>query len=90
MVPMLILIARSAPPGAEATLFAIMASLMNLALSASQLFTEYLNELFRITQHDFSNLGMLMITVTIIGFLPVLALPVLRRTEQLQAIPKTA
>jgi hypothetical protein len=32
---------------------------------------------------------MLMITVTIIGFLPVLALPVLRRTEQLQAIPKT-
>jgi hypothetical protein len=90
MVPMLILIARSAPPGAEATMFAIMASLMNLALSASQLFTEYLNELFRITQHDFSNLGMLMITVTIIGFLPVLALPVLRRTEQLQAIPKTA
>jgi MFS family permease len=90
MVPMLILIARSAPPGAEATMFAIMASLMNLALSASQLFTGYLNELFRITQHDFSNLGMLMITVTIIGFLPVLALPVLRRTEQLQVMARTA
>ncbi len=87
MVPMLILIARSAPPGAEATLFAIMASLMNLALSASQLFTEYLNELFRVTQQDFSNLGVLMITVTIIGLLPLLALPWLRRVERSEAKP---
>ncbi|MFO1206754.1 MAG: hypothetical protein U1E63_13690 [Burkholderiales bacterium] len=82
MVPMLILIARSAPAGAEATMFAIMASWMNLALSASELFSRYLNEVFAVTQADYSNLGMLMITVGIISLLPVLTLPLLRRYER--------
>ena len=86
MVPMLILIARTAPAGAEATMFAIMASLMNLALSASQLFTRYLNDRFQITQADFSNLGMLMITVTAIGLLPLVALPLLRRVEHAEVM----
>ena len=81
MVPMLILIARSAPPGAEATMFAIMASLMNLALSASQLFTRYLNDLFAVTQQDYSNLGRLMIVVGLVNLLPLLALPFLWRAE---------
>jgi hypothetical protein len=81
MVPMLILIARSAPRGAEATMFAIMASWMNLALSASELFTRYLNEAFQVTQADYSNLGALMITATIIGLIPLLAIPLLRRHE---------
>jgi hypothetical protein len=82
MVPMLVLIAKTAPRGAEATMFAIMASLMNLALSASQLFTQYLNDLFAITQQDYSNLGRLMITVSVIGLLPLAALPLLRRHER--------
>lgn len=82
MVPMLILAARAAPPGGEATLFAIMASLMNLALSASQLFTGYLNSAFQISQDQFSNLGTLMITVALIGLLPLLSLPALRRSER--------
>lgn len=81
MVPMLVLIARTAPAGAEATMFAIMASLMNLALSASELFTRYLNEFFAVTQEDYSRLGRLMITVMVIGLVPLLALPVLRRHE---------
>jgi hypothetical protein len=81
MVPMLILIAKSAPPGAEATMFAIMGSLMNLALSASELFTRYLNDAFAVSQEDYSNLGKLMICVGLIGTLPLLALPVLRRAE---------
>jgi hypothetical protein len=81
MVPMLALIARTAPPGAEATMFAIMASLMNLALSASELFTRYLNTAFAVTQEDYSNLGRLMIVVGVIGLLPLLALPLLRREE---------
>jgi MFS family permease len=85
MVPMLILIARSAPPGAEATMFAIMASLMNLALSASQLFTEYLNDAFAVTQADYSGLGRLMITVGLIGLVPLLAMPLLRREERTAA-----
>jgi hypothetical protein len=81
MVPMLILMAKTAPRGAEATMFAIMASLMNLALSASQLFTEYLNEAYAVTQSDYSNLGRLMVTVGLVGLLPLLVLPLLRREE---------
>jgi MFS family permease len=82
MVPMLVLIARSTPPGGEATMFAIMASLMNLALSASELFTRYLNSWYHVTQADYANLGRLMITVTIIGLVPLGALPMLRRQER--------
>jgi MFS family permease len=81
MVPMLALIARTAPRGAEATMFAIMASLMNLALSASELFTRYLNSFFAVTQEDYSGLGRLLIVVGVIGLLPLLALPLLRREE---------
>jgi hypothetical protein len=81
MVPMLVLIARTAPRGAEATMFAIMASLMNLALSASELFTRYLNSAFDVTQADYSSLGRLMITVGALGLVPLLALPLLRRQE---------
>ncbi len=82
MVPMLVLIAKSAKPGAEATTFAIMASLMNLALSASELFTGYLNDAFAVTQQDYSNLGVLMITVAVLGLLPLAGLPLLRSTEK--------
>jgi len=81
MVPMLVLIARTAPRGAEATMFAIMASLMNLALSASELLTRYLNEHFAITQQDYSHLGQLMLVVLGASLLPLLALPVLQRAE---------
>ena len=81
MVPMLALIARTAPRGAEATMFAIMASLMNLALSASELGTRYLNTVFGVTQQDYGNLGRLLIWVGLISLLPLLALPLLRRVE---------
>lgn len=81
MVPILVLIAKSAPKGAEATMFAIMASLMNLALSASELFTRYLNDWFAVTQTSYDNLGRLMIVVLIVGILPLFALPTLRRVE---------
>ena len=81
MVPMLALIARTAPRGAEATMFAIMASLMNLALSASELGTRYLNTFFGVTQQDYGSLGRLLICVGVIGLLPLLALPLLRRVE---------
>jgi hypothetical protein len=82
MVPILVLIAKSAKPGTEATTFAIMASLMNLALSTSELFTRYLNDFFSVSQQDYSNLGRLMIGVGIIGLLPLCALPLLRREER--------
>ena len=81
MVPMLVLIARTAPRGAEATMFAVMASLMNLALSASELFTRYLTEHFAVTQQDYSRLGQLMVVVLAVNLLPLLALAPLRRAE---------
>jgi hypothetical protein len=81
MVPMLVLIAKSAKPGAEATTFAIMASLMNLALAASELFTGYLNTAYGVTQQDYSGLGALMLTVAVLGLLPLAGLPLLRSTE---------
>jgi hypothetical protein len=89
MVPILVLIAKSAPRGAEATMFAIMASLMNLALSASELFTRYLNDAFVVTQQDYSNLGKLMICVGVISIVPLFTLPILRREEASLATPAT-
>jgi len=82
MVPMLVLIARTAPKGGEATMFAIMASLMNLALSASELGTRYLNEFFAVSQQDYSNLGRLMVTALFLGLLPLGTIIVLRREER--------
>jgi BT1 family len=79
MIPMLAWIARNAPAHLKATFFAVMASFTNLALSASSLLTEYLNQIFVVTREvrdhasgrvevaaDYSELGMLLITVTLI------------------------
>ena len=46
MIPLLTLIAYYAPAGHRATWFALMASLMNLALVAGQLQTKYLNDIY--------------------------------------------
>ncbi|MDT8328772.1 MAG: hypothetical protein RQ750_15545 [Roseovarius sp.] len=77
MIPMLAWIARNAPSNLKATFFAVMASFTNLALSASSLFTKYLNEVFVITREvtdpvsgavttpaDYTDLGILLILVT--------------------------
>ena len=50
MIPMLAWIANSAPPQLKATYFAVMASFTNLALSAAQLGTKYLNQIFTLTR----------------------------------------
>lgn len=80
MIPMLAWIAHSAPDSLKATYFAVMASFTNLALSASQLGTKYLNGIFIVTREvrdksgvitvpaDYSELGMLLIVVVAIGF----------------------
>jgi len=72
MIPMLAWIAREAPSEQKATYFAVMAAFTNLALSASSLGTNYLNEIFVIERGRYAELGHLMITATIIG----LVLPV--------------
>jgi hypothetical protein len=72
VVPLLTLIAFYAPAGQRATWFALMASLLNLALVAGQLLTKYLNQVLPVGRGDYDQLGLLMITVTVIG----LVLPV--------------
>lgn len=80
MIPMLAWIANSAPDKLKATFFAVMASFTNLALSAAQLGTKYLNQVFTVTREvrdhatgavkvpaDYSELGTLLIIVTVIG-----------------------
>jgi MFS family permease len=75
MVPLLTLIAFYAPPGHRATWFALMASLMNLALVAGQLQTKFLNQIFTIQRGDYADLGMLLIVVVVMSLLiPVAAI----------------
>jgi hypothetical protein len=87
MIPMLAWIANSAPDRLKATFFAVMASFTNLALSASQLGTKYLNQVFVVarevrdpagavqTAADYSRLGDLLLVVLAIGLaLPFLAI----------------
>jgi hypothetical protein len=72
-IPMLTLIAVHAPPGRRATWFALMASLMNLALQGSGIATKYLNAAFVVERGSYGNLGTLMIVVTAIGLVLPLA-----------------
>ncbi len=95
MIPMLAWIARCAPDNLKATYFAVMASFTNLALSLSQLGTKYLNEIFVVAREvrdpatgallvaaDYSQLGMLLLTATVIGAaVPLTAIWVVRRTR---------
>ena len=95
MIPMLAWIANSAPEKLKATFFAVMASFTNLALSASQLGTKYLNQLYEVKREvkdavsgqvtvpaDYSELGQLLITVTVIGFvLPLITILMVKRSR---------
>jgi hypothetical protein len=73
MIPLLTLIAVYAPAGHRATWFALMASLMNLALVAGQLLTKYLNTLFKVDRGSYGDLATLTWTVTILGLIIPLA-----------------
>jgi len=84
LIPMLALIANSAPQHLKATFFAVMTSFMNLALSMSQLITKYGYEIFTVSREvkkdnivtvaaDYSELGSFLILVTLIG----LAIPLI-------------
>jgi MFS family permease len=73
MIPLLTLIAYYAPEGHRATWFALMASLMNLALVAGQLQTKYLNEIFVVARGHYAELGPLLITVVMLGLVIPLA-----------------
>ncbi|MGD9864922.1 MAG: hypothetical protein AB7S99_17105, partial [Pseudodonghicola sp.] len=95
MIPMLAWIARNAPDNLKATFFAVMASFTNLALSASSLGTKYLNQIFTVTREvkdtagavttaaDYSQLGILLIVVAVVGVVAPLLAVVLVQTSRL-------
>jgi hypothetical protein len=92
MVPMLAWIAHSAPQNLKATFFAVMASFSNLALSAAQLGTKYLNQMYTVarevkdretglitTAANYDELGSLFITVACISIsLPLAAITLVK------------
>ncbi len=80
MIPLLTLVAYYAPAGHRATWFALMASLMNLALVAGQLQTKYLNQFFVVQRGVYDELGVLLVTAVTLGFvIPVLAIALFGR-----------
>jgi hypothetical protein len=80
MIPLLTLTAYYAPAGHRATWFALMASLMNLALVAAQLQTKYLNQIFSVSRGEYGELGMLLVVVTVLGLaVPLIAILIFGR-----------
>jgi BT1 family len=69
MIPALTIVAINAPAGRRATWFALMASLMNVALVAGALQTKYLNILFEVGRGSYANLAALTIAAVTIGFI---------------------
>jgi hypothetical protein len=82
-VPLLALIAVHAPRDQRATWFALTASLMSLAVVASQLATKYVNLLFPVDRGAYEALPMLVLTVTASAVVvPLAVIAVLRRHVQ--------
>jgi len=99
MIPLLAWIARNAPAHMKATFFAVFASFTNLALSASALGTKYLNEAFVVTRDvkdklsdaivttaDYSELGMLLITVLLITLVIPIGMVVIIQNSRFKTI----
>jgi hypothetical protein len=94
MIPMLAWIAKNAPTHLKATFFAVVASFTNLALSASNLGTKYLNQIFTVTREvrlpatgtikvpaDYSELGWLLMTAAFITLaLPLVTIAIVQRS----------
>ena len=95
MIPLLAWIAKNAPNKLKATFFAVFASFTNLALSARDLGTKYLNQIFIIerevkdisdneiiTSANYNDLGPLLITVLLLSLaLPILSILIIQKTK---------
>ena len=95
MIPMLAWIAKNAPSKYKATFFAVFASFTNIALSARELFTNYLNRIFVIkrevldlqTNHvlenanyeDLDNLLICLIIITLV--IPLSTIYLIQKTK---------
>jgi hypothetical protein len=102
MIPMLTLIAIYAPRGNAATWFALMASLMNLALACGNLVSKWLNQLWVVTREvkdssghvitsaNYTQLGHLLWVVLIMGLvIPIIAVYLFMRPD-LRKKPRTS
>lgn len=86
-LPLLVLVARICPKGIEATMFAVLASLMNIGLSVSDLGGAALTTYFDVHSAtetipaDYSNLHIVMWIAILSSFLPLPLLPLLPETR---------
>ena len=95
MIPMLAWIAKNAPSKYKATFFAVFASFTNIALSARELFTSYLNKVFVISREvvdkqsndilvkaNYDNLDNLLISLIIITLVvPITTIYIIQKTK---------
>ena len=95
MIPMLAWIAKNAPSKYKATFFAVFASFTNIALSARELLTSYLNKIFVISREvvdeqsnkiiakanydDLDNLLITLIIVTLV--IPLITIYMVQKTK---------
>ena len=95
MIPLLAWIAKNAPTKYKATFFAVFASFTNIALSARELFTSYLNRIFVINRevlddkanevlveanyNDLDNLLISLIIITLV--IPITTIYLIQRTK---------
>ena len=95
MIPLLAWIARNAPLKYKATFFAVFASFTNLALSARELLTKYINEVFEVKRQvidantreilvnaNYSNLDDILIIVTVCTLvIPILTILLIQKSK---------
>ena len=95
MIPLLVWIAKNAPLKYKATFFAVFASFTNLALSARELFTKYLNKAYIVKREvldqktgeviikaDYTNLDSILIIVTASTLIiPILTIFIIQKSK---------
>lgn len=80
-MPVLVLSARLCPPGVEATLFALLMSVVNLSGLLSHELGALLTHWLKVTETDFSNLWLLVLITNLTTLLPLPLLGMLPQTS---------
>eukprot|EP00434_Breviolum_minutum_P024017 symbB.v1.2.021194.t1/scaffold1819.1/size114121/3 len=81
-MPILVLAAQLCPPGIEATLFALLMSLLNLAGFLSSNLGAFMTHLLEVNEADFQNLSLLIFLCNVSGLLPLVLLPMLSESKR--------
>ncbi len=82
-MPVLVLSARLCPPGVEATLFALLMSVVNLSGLLSHELGALLTHWLKVTETDFSNLWLLVLITNLTTLLPLPLLGMLPQTSSI-------